>query len=43
LVIEADVNLSSVFRAFDRLKRVDGRKVFRESRKPVRTAIREHA
>lgn len=42
-MIETTVNIAPVMRSFDRLRRVDGRKVFREARKPMRVDIREHA
>lgn len=42
-MIGATVNLSSVMHAFDRLKRTDGRKVFRTARKPMREDLREHS
>jgi len=42
-VIEAVVIGAPILRAFERLKRVDGRKVFRESKKPLRVDLREHA
>jgi phage gpG-like protein len=43
VVIEASVNIAPVLRAVDRLKKTDGRKVFREVRKPMRADLRQHA
>lgn len=42
-MIDVKVDIEPITRAFDRLRRTDGRKVFREARKPMRIDIREHA
>jgi phage gpG-like protein len=43
VVIDAVVIKAPVLAAFARLKRIDGRKVFRDARKPLRGDLREHA
>lgn len=42
-MIDVRVNLKSVFDGFERLKKTDGRKVFRAARKPLRSDLRDHA
>jgi hypothetical protein len=42
-VIDTIVDIRPVLRAFDRVSKTDGRKVFSASRKPLRSDLREHA
>lgn len=42
-MIDIRVNLRGVFDGFDRLKKTDGRKIFRAARKPLRADLRDHA
>lgn len=42
-MIGARVDLGGVLRLFDRVKRRDQRRVFRDARKPVREDLRDHA
>jgi hypothetical protein len=42
-VISARADIGGVLRLFDRVKRRDQKRVFRDARKPVRVDLREHA
>lgn len=42
-MINARVDMGGVLRLFDRVKRRDQRRVFRDARKPVRVDLRDHA
>lgn len=41
--LDAIVHIGGIQAAFQRLRKTDGRKVFREARQPVRVDLRDHA